>query len=135
MFSRLVSTRSAASPCLAVCLFVCLSVFLAKEGRTRLEATTLAQSRGGSQGYTLDQWNCNYFGGVPCFMPGARCVTCSQPTFTGAGPVTSASGYNKNDQTIPGCGSPSQGLCDSALVCDTVGPGGTCTQPHYMTAQ
>jgi hypothetical protein len=101
-----------------------------------LDATVLADSRGGNQHRGLDQLKCNDYAVSPCGLPGLPCTACSQNTFTGTDHSTTGSGFNSVPGTTP-CGAATTGTCTEDLVCDTSRgtPAGSCTINYLMVPQ
>jgi hypothetical protein len=132
-------TVSLAAGWLALGGFVLLSSALsAFDGRTRLDAQVLAQSRGGNPSYVIGQSNCNTYGGNNACIVGvactACCVGCSTSNYLALIPGP-AGGYDYSGYAL--CGFLDSGNCNGIMsACQLVTAGTTlCLTPPQVVVQ
>lgn len=100
---------------IATALLATATVSGLADRRGRLDAETLARSRGSSDSSNLVVVNCNtQTGNAPCTVAGAACVTCDGNNYTNTGGAPGTGYGNGGGGNLLTCGFKNFGTCNGA---------------------
>ncbi len=135
MFLRNIIVRAAWLPTLAVTLLIIPAILAdSQRDRVRLDAQSLASSRGANPNVVLTVTSCNWYqSNWTCTVVNDPCTTCSTPGYTDL-KMGANGGYTQNPPTNQ-CGTNSAGKCDAALNCTLPSPTGWCKWPPKAAVQ